>query len=180
MPPAPGGVVCLTDGSYGDTSIATTKAPPGVTVRAQNPGRAKLGTVTVSGSNLTVAQLTLAEVVIQPGSSGMTVDHNLITGGAKGIDMPTTTTQVDDTRITGNRFIGPFGEDAIRANRFHDGDGDGVGLLIEGNEFTGVRENGAHSDCLQTVWVGDHLCIAATTCTTIAARGSSSRTRPRR
>ena len=30
-------------------------------------------------------------------------------------------------------------------------------MLIEGNEFTGIRENGNHSDCLQTVWVGDHL-----------------------
>ena len=30
-------------------------------------------------------------------------------------------------------------------------------MLIEGNEITGVRENGNHSDCLQTVWVGDHL-----------------------
>jgi hypothetical protein len=29
--------------------------------------------------------------------------------------------------------------------------------LIEGNEFTNVRENGNHSDCLQAVWVGDHL-----------------------
>ena len=30
-------------------------------------------------------------------------------------------------------------------------------MLIEGNEITGVRENGTHSDCLQTVWVGDHI-----------------------
>ena len=30
-------------------------------------------------------------------------------------------------------------------------------MLIEGNEITNVRENGNHSDCLQTVWVGDHL-----------------------
>ncbi|HEX5712505.1 MAG TPA: hypothetical protein VFX85_04240, partial [Solirubrobacterales bacterium] len=28
---------------------------------------------------------------------------------------------------------------------------------IEGNEITNVRENGNHSDCLQTVWVGDHI-----------------------
>jgi hypothetical protein len=154
---APGAVVCLADGRYGDASITTTKARPGVTVRAQNPGRARLGVVTVDARNLAIAQLRLSSVVIQPGSSGVTVDHNLISGGAKGIDMPTTDATVDDTRITGNRFVGPFGEDAIRANRFHDADGDGVGLLVEGNEFTRVRENGEHSDCLQTAWVGDHL-----------------------
>jgi parallel beta helix pectate lyase-like protein len=154
---APGAVVCLADGSYGDAAITTTKAPPGVTLRAQNPGRATLGVVTVDARNLAIAQLRLSGVVIQPGSSGVTVDHNLISGAAKGVDMPTTNATVDDTRITGNRFVGPFGEDAIRANRFHDADGDGVGLLVEGNEFTGVRENGEHSDCLQTAWVGDHL-----------------------
>ena len=32
-----------------------------------------------------------------------------------------------------------------------------MGLLVEGNEITNVRENGNHSDCLQAVWVGDHM-----------------------
>jgi hypothetical protein len=45
----------------------------------------------------------------------------------------------------------------MRVNRYHDADGDGVGILIEGNEITNVRENGNHSDCLQAVWVGDHM-----------------------
>ena len=74
-----------------------------------------------------------------------------------GVNMPTSSTQENDVAITGNKFVGPFGEDAIRANRYHDSDGDGVGLLVEGNEFTNVRENGNHSDCLQAVWVGDHM-----------------------
>jgi hypothetical protein len=60
-------------------------------------------------------------------------------------------------KIIGNQLIGPFGEDGIHLNRYHDGDGDGVGVLIEGNEISQVRENGSHSDCLQTVWVGDHI-----------------------
>ena len=88
----------------------------------------------------------------------MTIEHNRITGGGQGIDAgPTSTTTINDTTIIGNQLIGPFGEDAIHLNRYHDADGDGVGILIEGNEITNVRENGNHSDCLQTVWVGDHI-----------------------
>ena len=48
-------------------------------------------------------------------------------------------------------------EDQIRANVFHDGDGDGIGLLVEGNEFRGNTERGSHNDVFQSVWVGDHL-----------------------
>ena len=48
-------------------------------------------------------------------------------------------------------------EDQIRANVFHDGNGDGVGLLVEGNEFRGNTERGSHNDVFQSVWVGDHL-----------------------
>ena len=48
-------------------------------------------------------------------------------------------------------------EDQIRANVYHDADGDGVGLLVEGNEFRGNTERGGHNDVFQSVWVGDHL-----------------------
>jgi hypothetical protein len=156
---AAGTTVCLADGKYGRLVLTATKAAPGVVVRAENPGGATIAGATLAGANVTLAQFQIqgGVVELEPAATGMTIDHNLITGGSKGIDMPTSTTQISDTRITGNKFVGPFGEDAIRANRFHDGDGDGVGLLIEGNEFTNIRENGQHSDCLQTVWVGDHL-----------------------
>ena len=88
----------------------------------------------------------------------MTVEHNRVTGGGQGIE-PADLHHHDlnDTKIIGNKLIGPFGEDAIHLNRYHDANGDGVGILIEGNEITSVRENGNHCDCLQTVWVGDHI-----------------------
>ena len=119
---------------------------------------------------------------MQPGLRDARSNYNRITGGYLGIDAgPTTTTSISDTTIRGNRFVGPFGEDAIRLNRYHDsGDADPYGVLIEGNEITSVRENGNHSDCLQSVWGGDPSTSAATTCTTTAARASSSRTRRRR
>jgi hypothetical protein len=153
-----GSTVCLADGSYGRLDLTASKAAPGVVLRAEHPGLTTIAGGSLQGSNLTLAQFNVTgEIDLMPGSSGMVVDHNRITGGYMGVNMPTSSTEVNDARITGNRFVGPFGEDAIRANRYHDSDGDGIGLLVEGNEFTNVRENGNHSDCLQAVWVGDHM-----------------------
>jgi hypothetical protein len=147
-----GSTVCLSNGSYGEVTLNASKAAPGVTLRAQNPGGATIEGASLSGSHLTLARfVSTGSVVIQPGANSITVEHNRITGGGEGIDAcPTEKTYCSEMKIIGNQLIGPFGEDAIHANRYH-------GLLIEGNEITQVRENGAHSDCLQTVWRGDHL-----------------------
>ena len=89
---------------------------------------------------------------------------------------PTTSTSISDTTIRGNKLVGPFGEDALRINRYHDsGDADPYGILIEGNEITGVRENGNHSTACNRSGVAMASTSAVTTCTTTAARGSSSR-----
>ena len=154
---APGSVVCLAPGTYGKLSV---NARPASEVTIQPAGIATIAGASLSGSHLTLEGFNVSgdEVTVQPGSDHMTVQFNYITGGYFGVDAgPTTTTQVNDVTVRGNKLVGPFGEDAIRLNRYHDSDGDGYGALIEGNEITGVRENGNHSDCLQTVWVGDHL-----------------------
>ncbi len=147
-----GSVICLANGSYGNVTLSASKAAPGVTLRAQNPGQATLERATVGGSHLTLARFVITNGVSIPGGTvAPTIEHNRITGGGQGIDACTTTTSwCTDERIVGNQLIGPFGEDAIHANRYH-------GLYVEGNEITQVRENGAHSDCLQTVWRGDHI-----------------------
>jgi len=149
---AVGSVVCLANGSYGRVTLSARKAAPGVTLRAQNPGQATIEGATVGGSHLTLARFVITNGVTIPGNTvAPTIEHNRITGGGQGIDACTTTTEwCTEERIIGNQLIGPFGEDAIHANRYH-------GLYVEGNEITQVRENGAHSDCLQTVWRGDHI-----------------------
>jgi hypothetical protein len=153
---AAGAVLCLAPGTYGRLSL-TAHAPGEVVV--QPAGAATIAGATLAGSHVTLEGFNVTdEIDIQPGSDHATVQFNQISGGYLGVNAgPTTTTTVDDATIRGNKFVGPFGEDAIRLNRYHDADGDGVGILIEGNEITGVRENGNHSDCLQAVWVGDHL-----------------------
>ncbi|MFL5834722.1 MAG: hypothetical protein ACJ76B_12215, partial [Solirubrobacterales bacterium] len=45
---SPGAVVCLADGAYGGISLSSSKAKPGVTLRAANPGRATIGSVQAS------------------------------------------------------------------------------------------------------------------------------------
>jgi hypothetical protein len=156
---APHAVICLDDGDYGKLSLDAGTRPTRVTVRAEHPAGATIEGAELAGDNLTLAGFISTEgIQVEPGAAGITIEHNRITGGGEGIEAgPTDTTTVNDTQIIGNQLIGPFGEDAIHLNRYHDSNGDGIGILIEGNEITQVRENGAHSDCLQTVWVGDHI-----------------------
>ncbi len=88
------------------------------------------------------------------------VDHNrILSGNHYGVFVCTATPpdQCDDTKIVGNLFDGAMEEDQIRANVYHDANGDGIGLLVEGNEFRGNSERGGHNDVFQSVWVGDHL-----------------------
>jgi hypothetical protein len=156
---AAGSVICLADGSYGPVSLSASKSAQ-VTLQAEHPGQATLDGATLDGSHLTLARFDVSnEVTVEPGSSSMTIEYNRITGGYFGINAgPTTSTSISDTTIRGNQLVGPFGEDALRINRYHDSaDPDPYGILIEGNEITGVRENGNHSDCLQSVWGGDGL-----------------------
>ncbi|MGH2939428.1 MAG: hypothetical protein ACRDPE_15075 [Solirubrobacterales bacterium] len=156
---SPGAVVCLTDGTYGKVNLSGSKAAPGVTLRAANPGAATIAGADISGTGLTIAYFnTTDEIEVQEGSKQITIQDNKITGGYFGVDACNSdSTTCDDVKIIGNKFQGPYGEDGIRANRYHDGNGDGIGLLVEGNEFTGIIENGNHSDCLQSVWTGDNL-----------------------
>ena len=154
-----GSVICLADGSYGELSISASKSAQ-VTLQAAHSGRATIAGASLGGSHLTLSHFNITnEVTVEPGASSIAIEYNRITGGYMGINAgPTTSTSITDTTIRGNKLVGPFGEDALRINRYHDsGDADPYGILIEGNEITGVRENGNHSDCLQSVWGGDGL-----------------------
>ena len=152
-----GQTVCLANGTYGQLSVSASKS---VNIQSATPGGATIAGASLSGSGLTLSRFKVigGEVTVTPGSSGITIFQNTISGGYFGVDAgPTSSTNVSDVNVIGNRFVGPFGEDGIRANRYHDADGNGYGLLVLGNEFTNIRENGNHSDCLQSVWGGDHI-----------------------
>ena len=77
---APGAVVCLADGSYGKLSLNATKAAPGVTLRAANPGQATIAGASLQGARLTLARFVVHRgVTIQPGADrddGRTQPHH--------------------------------------------------------------------------------------------------------
>ena len=161
---APGSVVCLADGSYGRLSLNASKSAPGVTVQAADPGAATIAGATMAGSYITLAQFRVqgGSVDVQPASTGMTIDHNLMIGNrtnyAVYVCPGTTTVRCNDVSITNNQIQGSFDEDQIQANLYHDGpDADPYGLLVEGNEFLGNVEWGNHDDVFQSVWGGDNL-----------------------
>jgi hypothetical protein len=161
---APGTVVCLANGTYGRITLNASKSSE-VMLQAQNPGGATIAGATLSGSNLSISRFRMTgSFEPRPSSSGMTADHNLfdlnaysgygVMACAADGDDPT----CNDVSILNNRFVGRAEEDAIRANRYHDGpDANPYGLLVEGNEFTGNQETGGHNDVFQSVWVGDGL-----------------------
>jgi hypothetical protein len=156
----PGSTICLANGSYGELKLDADRSGAGVTVRAANPGEATISGAEISGTALTLSHFDVdGEITIEPGARKISILDNRISRGYFGLNAgPTTSTSISDTTVRGNRFVGPFGEDAIRLNRYHDSsDPDPYGILIEANEFSGVRENGNHSDCLQSVWGGDGL-----------------------
>lgn len=82
------------------------------------------------------------------GGNGVTLTS---TARRPGVPDPDTNVHppVRDVVIRNNFFDG-IGTDAIRPANFQN-------LLVEGNEITGLQEEGSHSDTLQTVWGGDHL-----------------------
>ena len=158
---SPGSVVCLAPGSYGGITLGTSKAAPGVTLRAAEPGATTIGSVQASASGYTISRFIInGGVTIARNVDRTVVDHNrILAGNHYGVFVCTATPpdQCDDTKIIGNIFDGAMEEDQIRANVYHDADGDGAGLLVEGNEFRGNTERGGHNDVFQSVWVGDHL-----------------------
>jgi hypothetical protein len=158
---SPGQTVCLVNGTYGGLSLSQPKGAPGVTLTAANPGGATTGSVQVTASGYTISRFVIdGGISISRNVDRTIVDHNhILAGNHYGVFVCTAEPpdQCDDTEITNNFFDGAMSEDQVRANVFHDGDGDGVGLLVEGNEFKGNTERGSHNDAFQTVWVGDHL-----------------------
>jgi Right handed beta helix region len=103
------------------------------------------------------------------GASGILIEGNRINsrpggagGGGNGISLTSTTRRpgVPDPGATvhppvrnvviRNNYFESIGTDAIRPANFDN-------LVVEGNEITGVNENGSHNDVMQTVWGGDHF-----------------------
>jgi hypothetical protein len=157
-----GEVLCLADGAHGAISLSGVKART-VTVRAQNPGKATTGRITLAGSNIRVERFVASGGVrIVPPSHHIAIVHNRLTGtgGGYGVELPPDLTPMTpNVTIEGNQIIGPF-TDALRVNGYTGTDAPGHpgwGLAVVDNEITGIIEDGSHNDCIQSVWGGSDL-----------------------
>lgn len=151
----PGTVVCLANGSYGSVSLNANKTGS-VTLRAQNPGQATIGGVTLAGRNLRLAAFTInGQVTVSESSSDMIIDRNAITSSSFGVFLYGDGGRIANVLIGANRISGtqaPGENDLIRLHNYS-------GVRIEGNELRNIKENGGHSDILQSVHGGAGLVI---------------------
>jgi hypothetical protein len=162
-----GQAVCLADGSYGAITISSARAAD-ATLAAANAGGATLGRVTFAAGarhvGLRAFRLTNG-VRVSPGAADVQIRNNLIQGGdgisfAGGINpVPGGCCTVNNLPliqrvvIDGNRFVGPYSEDAMQLDGFD-------GVTVSNNELTGVTSvGGAHADGVQTVHGGSNLSI---------------------
>src|SRR5215218_4070940 len=89
-----GEAVCLADGSYGKLELGDAGTrPPRVIVRAAHPGRATLAGAELGRSKVTLARFVVTDSIdVEPGTVGVAVAHNRVTGGYLGVDAGPTDT----------------------------------------------------------------------------------------
>jgi hypothetical protein len=148
---AVGSVVCLANGSYGSLSLSIRRPAPGVTLRAQNPGSATLGGVSISGAGVAVERFVTGSINVSSSANGVALRHNSISGGAYVIG--NTSSYVKNVEFSGNLIkpgTGSGEKDTFMVQRFE-------ALRIENNQIWVADEDGGHNDGLQTVWGGRGL-----------------------
>ena len=127
---------------------------------AQDPARA-VHDVAVVGCALS----TRADdaVMIEWGSHDVLVARNRITSAFDGITLNSVSDAPGTPPHAPQDVLPPIARVTIRDNRLHAIGTDAIrpanfeDLLVEGNDITGVVENGDHSDALQVVWGGRGL-----------------------
>ena len=146
-----GSVICLANGSYGSLSLSAKRPSPGVVLRAQNPGGATLGGVSLSGSGVAVERFITGSLNVSSTANGVAFRHNSSTGGVYVIG--NTSSYAKNVEVSGNVLKPSSGsgeKDTFMLQRFE-------GLRIEDNEIWIADEDGNHNDGLQTVWGGRGL-----------------------
>jgi Right handed beta helix region len=123
-------------------------------------------TIGPGASFIKLSNSRLPGVVVQAGSHNLTISHDLLHGGDYGVVLNSENCAVSfgpvgcstagvlpaisNVVIEGNKFQGPFNDDAIHVNNYRN-------LIITGNEITGDVENGNHNDVMQSTWGGRGL-----------------------
>jgi hypothetical protein len=101
----------------------------------------------------------------EAGSSDLLIEGNVIEQADSGVELISTNCSVHNAPETcsAERTLAPVERVTIRNNRITAPEENGITVanfrqvLIEGNEISGLRENGQHSDALQSLWGGAGL-----------------------
>jgi len=146
-----GSVICLADGNYGNLSLSTRRPAPGVVLRAQNPGGATLGSVSLGGAGVAVERFVTGSLSVSASADRVAFRRNSTTGGVYVIG--NSSSYAKNVELSGNLIrpgSGSGEKDSLMLQRFE-------GLRIEGNQIWVADEDGGHNDALQTVWGGRGL-----------------------
>jgi parallel beta helix pectate lyase-like protein len=180
-----GGTVYVAGGTYGSVTLnshrkrwVTVRPVPGTSVHladlnfGSNASHIAVRRFLVDGDvdlaptgadHIQIFDSDLSGVSAKWGTNHIRIVHNWIHDCSNCIELVSTASNVPgapepnatdlppvrNVKIVGNRIARP-GTDAIFITNFRH-------VLVEGNEITGVIENGSHNDSLQTVWGGDGL-----------------------
>jgi Right handed beta helix region len=165
---APGSVVCLNSGAYGNLTLDSTHTAD-VTLQAAPEAHVTAGKLVLAGSHTVVRGLWISgEVALEEGASFMTIDRDDITGGGEGIVFDTSDCTVPNAPTwSGCEPHKPITNVTISADHIHNiGEGGGEDAIhldnwrnvtVTGNEFDHIVESGEHTDCLQSVYGGEGL-----------------------
>jgi hypothetical protein len=178
---APGGVVCLSAGSYAGLDFAGGRAGD-VTVQPVPGQRVTVSAGVKDSHGSTVAVLfepntshiilhgfyITAEVELEQGVSSVRIDHNDITGGWEGVELSSVDCTVPNAPTWSGCYPAPkISNVVISGNRIHNIGGttgdDALNInnysnvRITGNELFGMLEAGNHTDCLQSTFGGSGL-----------------------
>ena len=171
-----GQVVCLADGTYGSLSLTGSKASPGVTLQAANPGNVTVGSVSASGSGYTVSHLIGGSATCDQGAKNIVFDHMKISGEASAYGSSSSaagpcTWQYSE--IGPQSGSGEKDSDRCWVNC--------VGLTWKDNLIHVANEDGSHNDGFQgTATSTGSPSPAIASSAASAPRRSSSRTAPTR
>jgi hypothetical protein len=183
---APGGAtVYLSGGSYGSVTLGarrrtwvTVRPTPGTGVAladlnfGSRASHIKVRRVKVDGQvdlaptgadHIQIFDSDLRGVSAKWGTDHIKLVHNRIHDCSNCIELVSTASNIPGSPDPNATNLPPVRRVTIRGNRIVRPNTDAIfmgnfrNVLVQGNEITGVIENGSHNDALQTVWGGDGL-----------------------
>ena len=124
--------------------------------------RAPVDIAAATAHHIAIVDSDLRGIAMKHGSRDILIEYNSIHDCDNCVEL-SSTSNVPGAPYQGATELPPISNVTIRGNRITRPNTDAIfptnfrNVVVEGNEITGVVENGQHNDVLQTVWGGDRL-----------------------